>query len=77
VSAVAAFALTEPDAGTDAAALALHAEPTDGGWRLHGEKTVDLQRTGRGRVHGLRPDDPRMRGARRHRLLVPGDSGRP
>jgi acyl-CoA dehydrogenase len=37
--AVAAFALTEPDAGSDAAALALRAEPTDGGWLLHGEKT--------------------------------------
>jgi acyl-CoA dehydrogenase len=36
---VAAFALTEPDAGSDAAALALAAEP-DGasGWRLTGEK---------------------------------------
>ncbi|MFJ8358368.1 acyl-CoA dehydrogenase family protein [Streptomyces sp. NPDC093984] len=36
---VAAFALTEPDAGSDAAALSLAAEP-DGpsGWRLTGEK---------------------------------------
>jgi alkylation response protein AidB-like acyl-CoA dehydrogenase len=39
-SAVAAFALTEPDAGSDAGALSLRAEPEpDGdGWRLHGEK---------------------------------------
>jgi acyl-CoA dehydrogenase len=39
-SAVAAFALTEPDAGSDAAALSLRAEPEpDGeGWRLSGEK---------------------------------------
>ncbi|GAA1462913.1 acyl-CoA dehydrogenase family protein [Nocardiopsis exhalans] len=37
--AVAAFALTEPDAGSDAAALALRAEPFGDGWRLHGEKT--------------------------------------
>ncbi|WP_116247241.1 acyl-CoA dehydrogenase family protein [Nocardiopsis sp. FIRDI 009] len=37
--AVAAFALTEPDAGSDAAALALRAEPDGDGWRLHGEKT--------------------------------------
>lgn len=37
--AVAAFALTEPDAGSDAAALDLRAEPFGDGWRLHGEKT--------------------------------------
>jgi len=37
-STVAAFALTEPDAGSDAAALALRAEPVADGWRLHGEK---------------------------------------
>ncbi|MFF5444190.1 acyl-CoA dehydrogenase family protein [Streptomyces sp. NPDC012888] len=36
--AVAAFALSEPGAGSDAAALALRAEPEGGGWRLHGEK---------------------------------------
>lgn len=35
---VAAFALTEPEAGSDAAALALRAEPDSDGWRLHGEK---------------------------------------
>ncbi|MEU3372836.1 acyl-CoA dehydrogenase family protein [Streptomyces sp. NPDC006711] len=36
--AVAAFALSEPDAGSDAAALSLKAEPQQGGWRLTGEK---------------------------------------
>ncbi|MFJ2641714.1 acyl-CoA dehydrogenase family protein [Streptomyces sp. NPDC087511] len=36
--AVAAFALSEPGAGSDAAALALTAEPAPGGWRLTGEK---------------------------------------
>ncbi|MFF9347819.1 acyl-CoA dehydrogenase family protein [Streptomyces sp. NPDC014734] len=36
--AVAAFALSEPGAGSDAAALALDAEPAPGGWRLTGEK---------------------------------------
>lgn len=37
--AVAAFALTEPEAGSDAANLALRAEPHGTGWRLRGEKT--------------------------------------
>jgi acyl-CoA dehydrogenase len=43
---VAAFALSEPGAGSDAAALSLRAEPDQSagpgrtaGWRLHGEKT--------------------------------------
>ena len=36
--AVAAFALTEPDAGTDAGALALRAERVAGGYRLSGVK---------------------------------------
>lgn len=36
--AVAGFALTEPNAGTDAGALSLRAEKVDGGYRLSGEK---------------------------------------
>ena len=36
--AVAAFALTEPDAGSDVAALSLRAEPDGDGHRLYGEK---------------------------------------
>jgi len=36
--AVAAFALTEPEAGTDAGALSLHAEPDGKGYRLSGTK---------------------------------------
>ena len=38
-TAVAAFALTEPEHGSDAAALELRAEPDGEGWRLHGTKT--------------------------------------
>lgn len=37
-SIVAAFALSEPDAGSDAGALQLRAEPDGDGWRLRGEK---------------------------------------
>jgi alkylation response protein AidB-like acyl-CoA dehydrogenase len=36
--AIAAFALSEADAGSDAGALALRAVPDGDGWRLHGEK---------------------------------------
>jgi acyl-CoA dehydrogenase len=36
--AVAGFALTEPDAGSDVASLSLRAERVDGGFRLTGEK---------------------------------------
>ncbi|MCA8942895.1 MAG: acyl-CoA dehydrogenase family protein [Planctomycetes bacterium] len=32
------FGLTEPDAGSDVASLACHAEPTDDGYRLTGQK---------------------------------------
>ncbi|MDK1476655.1 acyl-CoA dehydrogenase family protein [Streptomyces sp. 549] len=37
--AVAGFALSEPDAGSDAAALTLAARPAGAGWRLTGTKT--------------------------------------
>lgn len=35
---IGAFALTEPDAGSDASALRTTAEKVDGGWRLNGAK---------------------------------------
>ena len=37
--AIAAFALSEPDAGSDVAAIATTATPTKNGWRLDGSKT--------------------------------------
>ncbi|BBK38527.1 acyl-CoA dehydrogenase [Allostella sp. ATCC 35155] len=36
---IAAFALSEPDAGSDVAAMATTASRVDGGWRLDGRKT--------------------------------------
>ncbi|MDO9571799.1 MAG: acyl-CoA dehydrogenase family protein [Hydrogenophaga sp.] len=36
---IAAFALSEPDAGSDVAAMALRATPTASGWTLNGQKT--------------------------------------
>lgn len=35
---IGAYALTEPDAGSDAASIATSASPTDTGWRLNGSK---------------------------------------
>jgi acyl-CoA dehydrogenase len=63
--AVAAFALSEPQAGSDAAAIELAAEPDGDGWRLTGEKAwisnapdADLYtvfaRTAPGGAHGSR-----------------------
>ena len=37
--AIAAYALTEPETGSDAANIAMRAEQVDGGWRLTGEKS--------------------------------------
>ena len=37
--AIAAYALTEPETGSDAANIAMRAEQIDGGWRLTGEKS--------------------------------------
>jgi acyl-CoA dehydrogenase len=38
--AIAAFAMTEPEAGSDVAAIATRARPSAGGYRLDGEKTL-------------------------------------
>ena len=35
---IGAFCLTEPDAGSDAAAITTHASKVDGGWKITGEK---------------------------------------
>jgi alkylation response protein AidB-like acyl-CoA dehydrogenase len=63
--AVAAFALSEPAAGSDAAALELQADPDGAGWRLTGEKlwisnapdadiyTVFARTTPNARAHGV------------------------
>ena len=71
--AVAAFALTEPDAGTDAGALALRAERVAGGYRLSGvpverREGLHLQRARRGLLHALRQDDARYPKQRHHRI---------
>ncbi|MDP3412916.1 MAG: acyl-CoA dehydrogenase family protein, partial [Polaromonas sp.] len=36
---IAAFALSEPDAGSDAGAMTTSADPVEGGWALNGSKT--------------------------------------
>lgn len=71
---VAAFALTEPDAGTDAAALELSAERDGDGWRLTGEKLwisnapdADVYT-----VFARTTPDARARGVTA--FVVPGDS---
>jgi acyl-CoA dehydrogenase len=72
--AVAAFALTEPEAGTDAAALELTAERDGDGWRLTGTKTwisnapdADIYT-----VFARTTPDARARGVTA--FAVPGDS---
>ena len=77
--AVAAFALTEPEAGSDPAALSLRAVADDDGWRLSGEKlwisnapSADIY-TVFARTSG--PDDARGRDARGlTAFAVPGDT---
>lgn len=62
--AVVAFCMTEPEHGTDAAAVELRAEPAGDGWRLVGEKTSIM--LGAYATHGMifarTSDAPRARG---------------
>jgi alkylation response protein AidB-like acyl-CoA dehydrogenase len=84
-TAVAAFALTEPGAGSDVGALALNAQPDGAGYRLNGEKLwisnapeADIYtvfaRTGRGR-QGLTafavPGDTRGLSGEPRQMLAP------
>ena len=70
---VAGFALTEPDAGTDAAALSLAAEKVDGGYRLTGTKKW-ISNAPAADVYSLfaRTSDAGARGVTA--FVVPGDS---
>ena len=65
---VAAFALSEPNAGSDAAALSLRAEPDGDGWRLHGEK-VWISNAPEADVYSVfARTTPGFAGARHHRV---------
>ncbi|HVE62375.1 MAG TPA: acyl-CoA dehydrogenase family protein [Mycobacteriales bacterium] len=71
--AVAAFALTEPDAGSDAAALALRADRDGDGWRLTGEKAwiSNAPEADFYTVFARTGDEPGSRGVTA--FVVPGD----
>ena len=65
--AIAAFALSEPEAGSDVAALATTAKPDGAAHvRLDGEKDLDIERRNRRPLRGVRALG---RGARRARAL--------
>ncbi|WP_240325483.1 acyl-CoA dehydrogenase family protein [Sphingomonas mesophila] len=86
-TAVAAFALTEPDTGSDAANIAMRAERDGDGWRLSGEKSyisngtiadvlTVFARTGEDGSRGLsafivRGDDPGLTVAERIDVIAP------
>jgi alkylation response protein AidB-like acyl-CoA dehydrogenase len=70
-----AFALTEPEAGSDAGALRLRAERDGDGWRLHGRKQWITNGSHAGLVLTFarsEPDRPRGRGV--SAFLVDGDA---
>ena len=73
--AVAAFALTEPGHGSDAAALDLRAEPDESGWRLSGEKAF-ISNAPDADVYTLFARTTEGAGAKGvTAFVVPGDSG--
>ena len=75
-TAVAAFALTEPDAGSDPAALNLRAEPDgDGGYVLHGDKLWISNAPDADVYTVFARSDPDARGARGlTAFAIPGDA---
>ncbi|GIF22813.1 alkylation response protein AidB-like acyl-CoA dehydrogenase [Actinoplanes tereljensis] len=62
-----AQAWSEPEAGSDLAAIRSRAHRTDGGWRLSGQKTWSSRATVADRAFGLFRSDP---AAERHRGLT-------
>jgi alkylation response protein AidB-like acyl-CoA dehydrogenase len=62
-----AQAWSEPEAGSDLAGLRARAVPTDGGWKLSGQKTWSTRATYADRGFGLFRTDPE---AERHRGLT-------
>jgi alkylation response protein AidB-like acyl-CoA dehydrogenase len=62
-----AQAWSEPEAGSDLAAVRSRAERTDGGWLLFGQKTWSSRAAFADRAYGLFRTDP---GAERHRGLT-------
>ena len=65
---VAAFALTEPDAGSDAAALVAASRTRRRRVAAVRREGLDLQRPRGRRLHGVRPHHAGCGGARRHRV---------
>ena len=74
---IAAFCLTEPEAGSDAASIKTHAVEKDDHFLLNGSKTLGHQRRHRRLLHGLRQDRRKggaLEAQRLHRH--PGHAGR-
>ena len=85
--AIAAYALTEPETGSDAANIAMHAERVEGEWLLSGEKSyisngtiadvlTVFARTGEDGARGIsafvvRGDDPGLTIAERIEVIAP------